>query len=377
MGVFSQAEIVAVGGDPTSLRSLGGAIPQVPTAPYVGAPTITDLQTTTSSISGSVLAGFDNPAFTHLGSSLTIDADTRFLRSVAPSANLLVTTWTTDAPVQELFLSQAVSRYFIEVLDTGTGGYQPAMSGGASFPGPAGTPTLVKIDFGTARRARSFRFSAKGGYFGGVRLGSADTIWPTIDLRPLMVAQGDSYTDGTGASNARMLTYAATTARLMGWQFWSEGVGGTGYTTQGATSLATRVTTLINTLTRRVAGVNTIVTPDQYMWPFGYNDAGQPTANILAGFDAAYAAANKKPTCIWGPWTPAGTTTNLETIRAALRDKAASLNIPFLDIASWVNLNNQATLQNVAGGDPVHPVQIGHDYLGFRGTQGLTALGFR
>lgn len=357
------------------VRDMANApVTQVSTSTYSGAPTITDLQSQTSTITSSVLVGFDNAAFTYLGASLSIFSDSRFLTCSSPASNFVVVTFCSDAPVLELWMDQGTgNRWFIEVSDTGLDGFQQAAAQLAPA-GTAGTPDLIKIDFGTTRRARCFRISGhRNLLFGGVRVGPLDTVWPLVDTRKLLVVHGDSYTDGTGATS-RMYTYAGTFARLMNWRFWSEGIGGTGYTTAGANSPATRITTYINNLQQRVGGVNTAVTPDIFAIALGFNDAGAADASIQAGFDAAYAAATTKPNLIIGPWTPQGSTGALTTVRSLLIAKAAQYGIPYLDLSGWMNSSNNQILNNFPG-DPVHPLPIGHDYLGFRMAQAARLLG--
>lgn len=340
---------------------------------YPGGPTVTDLASNTTSIAGSVLNSKDNAAFEYLGAGLKIATDTSFITCDTPVAGAWMRVmFCSDAPALELLVGMATSRIFVEFWEAG--GWQPAVTGQITPGVSNGAYDLIKIDWSGVRKARGYRISGRGFNFGGVRALSGDSLWPFYDPRKLMVFCGDSYTDGTGA-NSRVQSYASTMARLLGYDYWAEAVGGTGYTTAGTNNFATRISTYVNNLQKRVGGVNTAIKPDHVVWPFGYNDSGQSQAAVEAGFDAAYAASTVKPTLIIGPWTPpfGNAPSSVALIRGYLQGKSAQYGIKFLDVAGWVNASNSATLQ--LGGDPAHPSQIGHDFLGFRCAQAARALG--
>lgn len=346
------------------------------TSAHSSAPTINDLAATATGIAGSTLIGYDDPVFTHLGPALAVGTDSRFMTCARSSDNIVVTTWACDFAAFELYVLASSTRVFLEYQDIGMTDFVPAMSAQLTPAGSAGAPDLISVTFPQAR-PRLFRLTMKGAGFGGIRaLLSAGRAWSWQDRRPLMVFNGDSYTDGTGA-NARSLTYSATCARLLGHRWWAEGVGGTGYATTGTNSLATRVAATNNVLVQRVGGTNTAVAPDVVVWPYGYND-GSPAsaatvAQVEAGFDAAYAAAARKPDVLWGCWTPAGNTTKLDAVDAALSAKAAAVGAQFVSLRNWVTATNAATY---IGGDLIHPNQYGHDYYGVRGAQSMSALGW-
>lgn len=339
--------------------------PQVETSAYAGAPTITDLATATSGIASGVRVTKDDPCFTYLSASLGAWASNS--NYVAPSSlsNFMAVTFCTDAPAFELYLNRYNSRVMIEVDG------RPALSSHISLDSN-GSPNLVKVDFSGVRQARTIRVSGYNMPFGGLYIGPSDSVWLAKDSRPLISFVGDSYSQGTGA-NAQALTWAATCARLLDYQYWIDGIGSTGYTTAGVNSMANRTAARTNALVRRIAGINEQVTPDYQVWALGYNDFSAAQSAVETGFDEGYTASNKNPDVIIGPWTPLGSTAGLDNIRAWLQSRASAKNLPYIDIKNYVNSANKTVL---TGGDNVHPVQAGHDYLGYRIAQDLIAAGF-
>jgi lysophospholipase L1-like esterase len=244
----------------------------------------------------------------------------------------------------------------------------------AAFATPAtGDRRLVKLDWSTAaepRRPRHYRVTGTNLLFGGLFLDAAGSAWFPGDHagRGLIAFLGDSYTQGTGAPTAARNWSAAAAAQLR-MDAWSDGVGGAGWNSAGATAPAVRVARGLAVLTRA---------PDVIVTALGYNDAGTDAAGLTAlrtrydGTVAAIRAAWPEARLVTiGPWTPLGPTTALGNVKAALQERAVASQVAFLDAEAMVGVGNRSLY---TAADNVHPTAAGHLYLGRRIGQALGAV---
>lgn len=225
----------------------------------------------------------------------------------------------------------------------------------------AGSGVFVKLDWSASAnptKLRRYRLTGFNMPFGGVftPTGADGISYPTsLDSVPLMAFLGDSYTQGTGA-NGPDRVYANALATALGYAYWGDGLGGSGWNTASTNDPTSRIGRRIAKLTKAPAVIVTAL---------GYNDAGSSMATLATSYDAAIAALKAAYPAAkivsLGPWTPLGSTANLATVAATVSGRAAAAGVPFVDIADVINANNKATF---IGGDNVHPVQAGHEFLG-------------
>ena len=340
---------------------------QVLTSAIAGGPTVTDEATGTSSIASKQTFSKDSSCFVYVGASLgPWNPNTAYIACSDVSVYMEVT-FCSDAPVLELIMVRYTSKICIFVDD------QPVVSTQFSLDS-AGTADLIKIDYGTTRKWRTYRVGGFNMPFGGIYVGPNDSVAAPVDLRPLIsIGLADSYTQGTYAG-ATMLSCMYTMTRLLNARFWADCVGGTGYNSASSNVPATRLAARENALQKRVGGVNSALVPDLSIWALGYNDAGGDMVALRAAFDAGYAAAASKPKVIMGPWTPLGATTNLDLVRTALQAAATYYGIHYTDVRNWINSVNKTVLTAV---DNIHPNQSGHDQIAYLGAQDLQQVPYR
>lgn len=343
-----------------------GRIDQPLTVAYSGAPTVTISHTTTNIVSG-VTVSKDNAAFEYLGVGIGTWGAVPTMNISNPSSGYMSVEFCLNTAGFDVVLNNQNSRVMVWIND------QPAVSNHLQLTA-SGAAEFMNVDFGGARQNVRVRIDGFNMPFGGVVMGANDTIWPANNVAPIMAfGPGDSYTQGTGA-RGQSLNWAATMARCLGYRFWAEGIGSTGWNSASPNTPAERVAAKgLNSLVRRVAGVNTPATVDKSIVPLGYNDAGGNMTNAAAAFDAFWAAASKKPDLIIGPWTPQGTTANLTLVKGMLQARAAAYGIPYLDIDGIINMANEAVLTDT---DNIHPTYAGHDFIGTRIAQLAVAAGY-
>lgn len=223
----------------------------------------------------------------------------------------------------------------------------------------AGSADILALDFtGTEKETSSKRIKLIGFniQFNGVYLSAgADAAAPTTNRR-IAAILGDSYTQGSGATSAGE-TWARYCFDALGYDIMPEGVGGTGYLTgAGTTAAATRMTDRIGVMPHA---------PNLIAVALGYNDAGGNmttlATNCATTIAAARAAWPSARIVIIGPWTPLGTTTNLDLVRSTLITAAATAGVTFLDTLGIITAANSAAY---GYGDNVHANVDGYAYIG-------------
>jgi lysophospholipase L1-like esterase len=236
--------------------------------------------------------------------------------------------------------------------------------------GATGGARVVQVDFAGVAKDRKIELFGRLMPFGGVWVASADTVsYPSEDdAVPLIAfAPGDSYTQGTGAASPRQ-TYAGAAADALGLDFWSEGIGSSGWLSSGANLAATRIQQYVAPLSKA---------PSIVVTPLGFNDAGGDLTLVATNYDAAVAqiraAWPAAAIVTLGPWTPKGATTvHLTAIKQVLMDRAAANGVLFIDIEGIITLGNMA---QYTGSDLTHPTAEGHRYLGAKIAERMRTAG--
>jgi lysophospholipase L1-like esterase len=199
---------------------------------------------------------------------------------------------------------------------------------------------------------------------------------PAVVRAPVVMFLGDSYTAG-GTDNSRLLTYAAETAKRLGWQVIIGGRGGTGFVTPGRVKEPFQVL-YEQQLAWRPA-------PDMVIVTGGHNDrfqnptrVGTVARNLLTDMRRRWPGTHlvlMGP--MWGTGTPSP---DVLGIRDVLEEVAGQLAIPFIDPLreQWITGDERYRTGNAATyilRDRTHPTPAGHRYIAGRLVADLTRLG--
>ena len=241
----------------------------------------------------------------------------------------------------------------------------------------AGSADILALDFtGTpkANTSKKIKLIGVNMLFSRVFLSTGASATLPSPNRPLVAVLGDSYTQGSGTSDATKMGAGVTWARhcldALGYDYLPEGVGSTGYlTAAGPTAAATRMSDRLGVIPH---------TPAFVLLALGFNDAGGDMGVLATNYAATVAAANTAfpgvPVVTQGPWTPVGATANLILVKNALIAAAATASSQFIDIQDIINTSNMAIYTDV---DNTHPNVAGHAFLGNAIAQRMLAAGLR
>jgi lysophospholipase L1-like esterase len=193
---------------------------------------------------------------------------------------------------------------------------------------------------------------------------------------PVVMFLGDSYTAGSRGSTSTT-TYAADTARILGWQVIVGGRGGTGFATPG------RVREPFPMLFDQQLAWRPA--PDMLIVSGGHNDRLKPPDQVaVAARDLLSRVKARWPGThlvlvgpMWGTGTPEP---SVLAIRDALEGVAHELGIPFIDPLreQWITGDRRDGTGNAAEyilSDRVHPTPEGHRYIAGRLVADLKRLG--
>ncbi|WP_084693355.1 SGNH/GDSL hydrolase family protein [Actinomadura atramentaria] len=193
---------------------------------------------------------------------------------------------------------------------------------------------------------------------------------------PVVLFFGDSYTVGKRGTLPEN-TYAAATARLLGWQVVLAGRAGTGFVSTGTGTVA------FHELFESQLGWRPA--PDLLIISGGHNDARYPPAQVAAAARSLLdLAARRWPGTrrlmigpLWGNGAPPA---DALAVRDALAATAGQAKVPFVDpIAErWITGNRADGTGNAARfilPDGTHPTVAGGRYVATRLVADLRRLG--
>ncbi len=172
-------------------------------------------------------------------------------------------------------------------------------------------------------------------------------------VTPVVMVVGDSFTVGSGPVPA-WRTYAAQTARMLGWQPVIAGAGGTGYLNRGRVG-RTFQQSFDAELSWRPA-------PDVLILSGGHNDHRLPTLLVRrAAARLVWEVKGRWPKTrivMVGPIWLENAPPEVYQVRDALKEVAAREGVPFLDPLArrWVTGRPAETVLP----DGVHPTAAGH-----------------
>jgi lysophospholipase L1-like esterase len=242
----------------------------------------------------------------------------------------------------------------------------------------------VDVNFGS-RKLRRIKIEIAGGYFGGVTIGANDTVFPPA--RPLGIRAlffGDSFTEGTGATGISQ--YSSFTSKILGWEHWASGSGGTGYLNNGPTG---RVVFRDRVQTDVIA-----YKPDVVVIEGGTNDTTFDPSTLQTEVDTLLKQIKQglpnTKIIVLSNWAVQGTTAAITNTRDAIKTASLANKLPFIDSIAGITYNENGVALNEASGmwitglgntaspqatgnatyytytDNGHPSVAGHRYLGER-----------
>lgn len=260
---------------------------------------------------------------------------------------------------------------------TATPQLSTANSGGSLF--------YYRVTFASValRRVRVYMSQAD---FGGIDVKPTHTVSPTPRRHPRLAVYGDSFIEGTGA-NSQLESMGYTVGRILNWETFAAGQGGTGYTQASVNPKknyadATRLAQLA-------------ATEADYIMVYGStnDDAGTSPAVGTAAASVYSQLATLAPASRLIVVGPASLSSSPSATRLTNRDaiKAAALAAPnvmgFVDPLAasgfWVtgngnsgspNGSGNADLFTNSGANAGHPTQAGHDYYARRIVQGIVDI---
>ena len=193
--------------------------------------------------------------------------------------------------------------------------------------------------------------------FGGVVTEMiSQVLYPTrLDERLKVAFFSDSYGQGVGANSPRE-TYANHVADILDFNALVDGIGGAGWLSSGGTDVVTRLESYILASNQP---------PKVIISAFGYNDAGGDVELIGLNIQRwINRIRTYNPSCsivMVSPWTPVGSTSNLSIVKGVIQQKCIDNSCTFVNIDNLINSYNKTVY---TGNDNVHPLGVGHEFLG-------------
>lgn len=186
----------------------------------------------------------------------------------------------------------------------------------------------------------------------------------TLPVDPQLLVFGDSYTEGNGADSSET-TFAHTAADRLRWPVETDGRGGTGFLNAGPGG---------ETFAQRLPSLEVEAEPNVVIVQGGLNDRDQSGDLTSAAREVLALARQQFPGAqlvLLGPVDPAPPNSRVASVVADLTEAAATEGVPFIDASGWLTPEN---VGEYGLGDGLHLSQAGHDYVGSRLAEAITAL---
>ncbi len=341
LGVGGQSIIRAYNGDGRGLKrkSFNEVVPVMASPPTIAQATASTSTIASALLWPAVVSSALNPVFSYTGiGPLPWQNDASYIVPKSAVATEIAQQSTyrfwTDALTLELRLINFTGRFQIYIDGQSVQAATFTTAG-------AGAGEILKLTFATAEP----RFIEITGYnfpFGGCWTEPSARVWAAEQTLPLMFIVGDSYSLSAGHN---WLDYCA---RMMGYDYAADGVGGSGYMTASPADPTSRLNVRLANLSRK---------PDVIVFALGYNDSASPQvsigANATSAINAAKALCPQATIVVLGPWTPQGDTTNLTNTAVTLEAAANAAGVLYCSIRGMISMANEA---KYIGADNVHPL---------------------
>lgn len=244
---------------------------------------------------------------------------------------------------------------------------------------------------------------AASSFFTGVTVKTTDALHkPAIVRQPRAIVQGDSVTAGQNIDTTRLDTFPYFLGRMLGWQIWEEGEGGTGFLNPGSLASYVKYADRLPRITPN--------TPDVLIAAGGLNDqtsanaAYTTTANqtaITTYVAAARAALPVALIVIVGPFfttDQASDATGFASIKAVRDGQLAAMQalgctqlsanaspidvyansatgLVYIDPINWLSgkFGVGGSANVLLSSDGIHPLASGHRYYARKIADGMLA----
>lgn len=294
----------------------------------------------------------------------------------------VTTTLSATSPFRVAFMFDGTTLEFL--FKGSTGAYRIRVNGqlvtaSSNAITATGAYYRLPVTFAT-REQRLLEFEGYGLPFAGVIVGPNDTVWQPQGRGPRCIIVGDSYTEGTGATGSAVTGWAKTFADMMDWpDVFNSGVGGTGYLATGASG---RVK-FRDRLTADVINWN----PDIVIVAGGCNDNAASASALQTEVDLVFSTLRTalplaQLICV-GPFFPGGLAATYLPVQTSIFAGAQPYVLGTIDtaVAPWFTGTGKVGATTGSGNsdlyissDGTHPTQAGHDYMGQRMAEGVSAL---
>lgn len=351
-----------------------------PLVPMTSPPTITvSAAFANSTITDSVMTNADDPIFTNLGTEpvvwpvgYTPSPNLLYAGNIEAGASGRVSGSKTGHTLRVAFYCNADAFEFGVLCSLAPGdGYRIMVDGQPTAVVPRTDVAAdsqyryVKAVFASAALRLIVLEFEKYIAFGGVRIGPTFAL-TKYDYDPLrLMIVGDSYTDGTGATEFSTGYAMQTGERLGVLDTWINGEGALGYDNAGSLSGKKAL--------EKEAGDVIAYAPDWVVLALGINDGSKVAATINANVTTyltdLFAALPNVGVTVIGPWRspdsnpPDAIFDAVRTAVEAMQGYGGRVLYVDTKALAWQDPSSTADYIN-EGGLYVHPNQTGHDALG-------------
>lgn len=280
----------------------------------------------------------------------------------------------TSTTAAKLLVTRTSSGAVAEVLLIEKGSYSvvpssPASQGSTSGSGTGATFTITTRTAYPLKMREIELMCGNTVQFGGVSVGSLYKIWPSPARGLRVMFVGDSYSDQSLIEYPGGQWWAQAARRLGFDDVWCNAIGGTGWLAKGAGNSYYNFRERIPS----IAAQN----PDVVIIPGSSNDAALTGLQdqITAGWRELRAKLPHALLIGMGPWTAPGAVTPQGNADANRLGAAASGSRVY-----YINSYDEGWCSTSGGvatwmiGDTVHPIQVGHDYLGMRAASAIASI---
>jgi len=239
----------------------------------------------------------------------------------------------------------------------------------ASTAASANSAFWYRLTWGAAKQRRVRVYTA-GADYGGIAVQLTDSINQVGKPGYSILILGDSYTNGTGATN-QITSYPVSLGRMLDVELFQCGIGGTGYVQPGSGAIFGDST--------RINPLGTLK-PNEVWFVGSINDSSYTTTQVTTNANAAWAAVKAaSPNSIirvCGVQANSGSMSAANIANnTALKNAALAAGYSFFDPINegWITgtghvggTTGTGNADVMVGSDAIHPSQAGHDYFARR-----------
>lgn len=245
-----------------------------------------------------------------------------------------------------------------------------------------GSMHTTKVVFGSSA-TREILVEVQGVPFGGVYVGSGNTITQAPAFERRVIVQGDSTSAGSdGNTGSSAGTWVGRWARYAGTHVdvWNQAIGATGFTAPGTAV----------TIPDRLADVTSHAPNDVILWCGGNDGSTSIVTEATTWINNVKSAVPGVRVIVVGTWSPTVSPSSARAARSSdLQSAALATGCPFISPISgnvynaagqliatqtpWIATSGDVTAY-VYTGDNVHPTDAGHEMIAKRMADAMAAI---